>query len=115
MKQDACIMTEENPECYVALTRTKDWRFVCLNSSSKTSSQVSVLQSEAVVLIGMPSAFCLADRHLFHSTQWGPGALHACCILSRQAAIPVIYLLTHSDDADLSPGCQHPRCRAGPG
>lgn len=40
-QQDELLFTEADPKHFMTLTRTKDWRYVLINSHAKLSSEVS--------------------------------------------------------------------------
>lgn len=42
LSEDTLLFEEPDPACFVSITRTKDWRYLLINSHSKLSSEVSV-------------------------------------------------------------------------
>lgn len=48
------VHVDANPECFVSLQRTKDWKYVCINSNSKNSSEVRGLDMLQVMYLPDP-------------------------------------------------------------
>lgn len=46
-QQDELLFTEADPKHFVTLTRTKDWRYVLINSHAKLSSEVHLIDAAA--------------------------------------------------------------------
>jgi hypothetical protein len=66
-QQDQLLFTEADPKHFVTLTRTKDWRYVLINSHAKLSSEVRRSQLPA----GLSALICegcmmLPASHMLH-------------------------------------------------
>jgi len=49
-RDDQLLYEEPNDACFLDITLTKDWRYLLLSSSSKTSSEVRIIDAREYVL-----------------------------------------------------------------